>query len=284
MSNLQSPLQAERDAVLAVLATLLEPVARLCIAKAVTIQGVEELLRQAFVRAARQACQGAQGDRLTSRISTMTGLTRREVDRLATVPDRELPATRSPAIDVLTRWVSLPDYIDSHGRPIVLPRVGAAPSFEVLAGSVTRDVHHRSLLTELQRLQLVVHDVPADTLTLVADAFVPRADWPRMLGFLGSNVGDHMRGAVTNVLGTGSEHFEQALLADELSTPSIDKARALIAEQWRHLMTTLGPQLQRLIEDDAKHQRSQDQALRIGMYSWSAPMAALTPDNSTLER
>jgi hypothetical protein len=230
--------------------------------------------RQSFVKAAKDACEPGNADRLTSRISTMTGITRREVSKIVAVPDRPLPATRSPATEVLTRWLSLAEYTDRQGHPLTLRRVGAAPSFEALAGSVTRDVHHRSLMTELIRLGIARHDDAADTITLLLEAFVPRADWAQMLGFLGSNVGDHLRAAVTNVLGTGSEHFEQALLADEMSVESVGKARHLIAEQWRRLMTTLGPELQGLIDEDAKHQRAQDQALRIGLYSFSRPMAA----------
>ena len=273
MTDPGNPLDAQRQAVLGVLATLLKPVAQLCIARAVTIQAVEELVRQAFVQAAREACEGARGDRLTSRISTMTGLTRREVSRIEGSPRWALPAARSPATDVVTLWMSLPAYTDMTGRPVVIPRQGAEPSFEALAGQVTRDVHPRTLMAELVRLQMVEHDPEADTLALVAEAFVPRADQARMLGFLGTNVGDHLRGAVTNVLGPGNEHFEQALLADEMSGLSIDKARQLISDQWRSLMTTLVPQLQALIEDDARQQRPQDRELRIGLYSWSGPMA-----------
>jgi hypothetical protein len=277
MPNDETSLQAQRQAVMAVLATLLEPLARLCVAKAVTIQGVEELMRRSFVRAAREACGESKADRIGSRISTMTGLTRREVSRIDLAPTMELPATRSPAIDLVTLWLSLPGYTDPQGRPISLPRAGLAPSFEALAASVTRDVHPRSLLAELIRLRTVAHDPDSDRLTVLEEAFVPRTDWPRMVGFLGTNVGDHLRAAVTNVLGTGTEHFEQALLADEMSPESIQKARALITDQWRTLMTTLGPRLQALIDDDAGHKRAQTEALRVGLYSWAAPMTSMPP-------
>lgn len=273
MANSHTPLDADRQAVLGALATLLKPLARLCMARAVTIQPVEELLRQAFVQAAREACEPSpRSDRLTSRLSTMTGLTRREVSRLQAEPEQQLPASRSPATDVLTLWMSQANYLDQSGRPAPIPRLGPEPSFEALAAQVTRDVHPRSLMDELVRLRMVAHDPATDRLAPLTNAFVPRADWARMLGFLGTNVGDHLRGAVTNVLGSGHEHFEQALLADELSGESLEKARQLVTEQWRHLMTTLVPQLQALIEDDARQQRPQDRELRIGLYSWSGPM------------
>jgi DNA-directed RNA polymerase specialized sigma24 family protein len=266
------PLQTDQQALLAALQRLLEPLATLCLAKGVTIQSAEELLRTAFVKAARQACEGANPDRLTSRISTMTGLTRREVSRLESQDRPALPMTRSSVTEALTLWVSQPGYTDAQGHPLTLPRQGQAPSFEALARGVTQDVHPRSLLEEMVRLKLVEHQTADDTVALLQNTYVPRGQWSEMLGFLGSNVGDHLHAAVTNVLGQGNEHFEQALLADELSAESAHQARQLIAAQWRELMTTLGPQLQALMDADQASGRTQDQAIRIGLYSWTHPM------------
>ena len=273
-----TPVEADLKAVLGAVGSLLAPIAELCLTRGVTIQAVEEMLRQAFVDEAQRLC-GAD-EVATSRVSTMTGLTRREVTRLRSVARQEVPATRSAATDLLTRWLSAPEY-SRRGSPRVIARAGAAPSFEHLASTVTRDVHARSLLAEMERLRLVEHDEDRDTVRLLVDAFVPRGDLPRMLGFLGDNVGDHLRGAVRNVLGAGNEHFEQALLADELSAESVRRARELITAQWRSLLTELGPQLEALMAQDREAGRAQDQALRIGLYSWARPMQAPpSPDNT----
>lgn len=265
-----SQADADNSAVLAAVADLMRPLADLCIQRGITIQPVEELFRQVFVDEAQRL---AGWDVATSRVSTMTGLTRREVTRLRSVAGQELPPARSLSTDLLTRWLSAPEYV-SRGRPRVIPRTGAAPSFEHLASTVTRDVHARSLLTEMQRLRLVELDEAKDTVRLLVEAFVPRDDLPRMLGFLADNVGDHLRGAVRNVLGAGNEHFEQALFADELSAESVHAARDLITAQWRSLLATLAPQLEALMAQDQQAGRPQDQAVRIGLYSWSRPMQA----------
>lgn len=276
--------QHDQQALLRAASQVLEPLAQLCVARGVPIQVMEELLRRAYVKAAREACAGTaapQPDRLTSRVSTMTGLTRREVRRIDSLVTPALPAARSLASDVLTRWVVDPDFRDAAGPLARLPRQGSAPSFQALAERVTRDVHPRSLLAEMERLQMVSVDAAAETVTLMRDAFVPRSDWAQMMGFLGGNVGDHLRAATVNVLGSGNEHFEQSLLADELSPESVAQARPLIAEQWRALMTRLGPQLQALMDADQAAGRPRDQALRIGLYSWTQPMQAPTQDATT---
>lgn len=277
--NTTDLLQTEQQALLAALGQVLKPFAKLSLAKGVPIQAIEELVRHAYVEAAKQACDGDNPDRLTSRISTMTGLTRREVGRIQQTSTPELPATRSVATDLLTHWTTQKGYVDKQKKPVAIPRQGPAPSFEALAAKVTKDVHPRSLLAEMIRLNLVTHSKTTDTVALLEDIFVPNDDWPQMVGFLGTNVGDHLEAAVTNVLSDGHQHFEQALLADELSAESITQAKALISNQWRDLLTTLGPQLQALMDADKAAQRPQDQALRIGLYSLSKAMPS--PDISS---
>jgi hypothetical protein len=264
--------------------SLFLPLAQLCVGKGVPIQAAEERLRRAFVEAARRSSDGANPQRMTSRISTLTGLTRREVARIEALNEPARPTSRSSVSEVFTHWLSLPEYKGANG-PMTLPRVGPAPSFETLAQSVTRDVHARSLLEALMQLKLVAWHEESDTVRLSAEAFVPRDQWTQMMGFLGDNVGDHLRAAVTNVMGHGSEHFEQALYADELSVQSLQQARQIISNQWRTLMTEVVPQLEALMKADAMAGRPQDQALRLGLYSWSQPMPPTpeTPETAPTE-
>jgi hypothetical protein len=263
------------------LAQLLAPLAQLAVVRGLPYAAVVELLKRAFVRAAREA-QPAAGHRDVSRVATATGLTRREVTRLS----QDLPALASerpsPATQIFTRWRGDRKLLDRRGQPKVLPRQGPAPSFEALAQSITRDVHPRSLLEELCRLGLARHDADSDTVHLLKEAFVPRDDQVRMFGFLGKNVGDHLAAGVANVLDDEHQHFEQAVFADELSDTSIVAAKKLVNTQWRALMAAVVPELEALIESDrltrerdAAHRA--DRRLRIGLYSYDAPMAADEP-------
>ena len=265
-------LQAEQNALLPVLQQLLSPLAELCLAKGISIQAAEEVLRKAYIQAAVTACADHASARLTSRISTMTGLTRREVARLQSVDAPEQPQTRTVATDVLTYWASQSEYVNKKGLPIRLPRTGESPSFEALAASVTKDVHPKSILTDMVRLGLVTHNESNDTVSVVNDIFVPTGDWPRMVGFMGANIGDHLQAGVDNVLHGGNRHFEQSLLADELSEESLDAAKAMITALWRDLMTQMGPQLQALMDQDKALGREQNKQLRIGLYSYMCAM------------
>lgn len=251
---------------------LLRPLARLAIARGLTFPVLRELLKQSFVQAARDA-QPVSGTRDISRIATTTGLTRREVTRLTLEQPPAFADRPSPATQLFTRWSADRKLRDRKGKPRPLPRLGRAPSFETLARKVTRDVHPRSLLDELIRLGLVEHDAQTDTVRLLKDAFVPKEDQARMVGFLGQNVGDHLSAGVANVLGDERRHFEQALFADDLSDHSIAAAKKLVNAQWRALTAALVPELEELVradkaasQRDPTHQASR--RMRIGLYSF----------------
>lgn len=269
-------LAQEQSLLLSAVDALLAPMAQLCLAKGLTIQSVEERLRHAFVQAAIGEHGHLAASRLNSRISASTGLTRREVARLQCQASNPGPAHRRPrrssATELFTRWTCEPGLQGADGEPLPLPRLGPPPSFERLAQSVTQDIHPRSLLDELCRLGLAAWDIEIDQVRLLKDAFVPRGDWARMTGFLADNVGDHLRSATANVLGSGKEHMEQSIFADELSVQSLQAFRDLMAAQWRHLLKSVVPRLEKLIEADRSAGRLQNQRVRVGLFTWSQPM------------
>jgi hypothetical protein len=263
----KAPPAPAADAALAeALERVLLPLARLAVARGQPFPVLQELMKRAFVRAAREMQLGS-GHRDISRIATATGLTRREVTRLTLEADAPAPERSSPATQIFTRWLGSKRLRDSRGRPRALPRQGPAPSFEALAQSVTRDVHPRSLLEELCRLGLARHDAERDEVHLLKEAFVPRDDLARMYSLLGRNAGDHLAAGVANVLGEARQHFEQAVFADGLTDASVDAAKKLVNAQWRALMAAIVPELEALVAADAEKPTAR-RRLRVGLYSY----------------
>jgi Family of unknown function (DUF6502) len=270
----------EQQALLAALRNVLQPLAALAVQRGLSYATVEEMMRRAFIGAADSLHPDLLPHRKVSRLSTATGINRREVARLLGVlrdaqAAQQLPR-RSLASEVFAHWVSDARYRDRRGAPRVLKRQGRAPSFESLAQTITRDVHPRSLLDELVRLKLAVLDDEHDTVELVRDAFVPRGDRVRMLQYLGRNVGDHLAGAVANVLSDGQRHFEQAIYADGLTESSVRETWQHIGELWRGLLGVLVPALEAKVERD-RARGDATHRLRLGLYTFdenTAPVPA----------
>lgn len=272
---------APPDALASALRQLLAPLARLALARGITHATLDELLKQALVAAADQAHAALPPHRRVSRITTATGIHRREVTRLVGELREgaalQAPPARSHASELFTHWRTDRAYADRRGSPAELPRQGAAPSFETLAQAITRDVHPRSLLDELLRLGLAAHDAERDTVRLVREAFVPQGDSARMLQVLGRNVGAHLEGAVDNLLLDNRRHFEQAIFAEGLGEASMAEFRTLVRDQWQSTLDALVPALQALIARDAAEPAPADAALparhdvRLGLYTHAQP-------------
>lgn len=251
---------------LSALTTLIEPMAALAVAHGTPLSAVQDIVKLAFVDAARRAHPTLTAHGMVSRISTVTGLNRREVSRITQLDRAAVPARHSPASQVAARWQADPTLQDPSGVPMALPRQGPAPSFESLVHAVTRDVHPRSLLDELSRLGRV--QLEGETVRLTGKLFVPQGDAERMLGLLGNNVGDHLRAAVANVISPVAPYLEQAVFADGLSPQSADEVEKLARTQWQVLLATMLPSIQKMIVDDEAADRPRDNRVRIGLYSY----------------
>ena len=258
----------ERDALLDALQAVLQPLAQLMVARGVTFATVEERLKIAMVQAAQSASTGGLPHRLVSRISTATGINRREVTRL-TREVRQLPAPRrSLANEVHAHWLTAPAYRDELGMPLRLLRTGPEPSFETLARAITNDVHPRSLMNEMVRLGYASFRADADVLEVVEDATTPKGNVPRLLEILGHNVGDHLAAAVANVLTDSTAHFEQAIVADGLSPEAVLQADRLVRAQWRRLLHALVPAIEGLVAASAAQSSGPLKRMTIGLFEY----------------
>lgn len=256
----------EQQALLDAIDSLLAPLSRLAVARGLTHATLQESLKRSLVLAAAAAHPQAAAHRSVSRISTTTGINRREVTRLVQPPNDRPGRSRSKASEVFAHWITVREYRDTDGTPRTLPRQGPQPSFETLAHAVTRDVHPRSLLDELVRLGLAEYNDDTDTVRLLRSGFVPTGDNARMLEFLADNVGDHLHAAVDNVLFGGRRHFEQAVFADGLSDASMAEIRTLIGPQWQLMLEALVPRLQTLADADTALPPTSQRRVRVGVY------------------
>ena len=125
------------------------------------------------------------------------------------------------------------------------------------------------MLDELLRLGVVTLDGNNDCVSLITGNYIPSGDSSQMYTLMGDNVGDHLSAAVDNVLHDNHRHLEMAVFADELSVESVNALRPLVTAHWKALRNDMVRQIEALIEADRLAGRTQDQRVRIGMYTYS---------------
>ncbi|EKD98880.1 MAG: hypothetical protein ACD_23C00226G0005 [uncultured bacterium] len=216
----------------AAFARILRPAVRLALAMGLKHPQLEEVLRDLLVDEARNLWLKKGGAKPNlSQLSTTTGLNRKDVTARVRDTRSVLPATQSSAAaKAYTAWLQVVTE-DESLRKLPLADSGAGYSFELLSRFATRgNVHHRTVLEELQRLQLVT--LSEGEVHLFGDSFLPTTSLRDMLAFLGDNVRDHLQAAVSNTLGEEPRMLERAVYASGLTLGDCERIHQLTREHW----------------------------------------------------
>jgi hypothetical protein len=146
-----------KDATVAALKRLLDPLLELMLDAGVTVQEFNKLARDRAVRIATRRLLRETGRESRSRVAIMTGLPRSEVTKILSSDESQAKATPDPhpARRVLAAWHDDHRYLDANGEPAVLPIFGKRRSFEHLVARYGTGIPVRAMLDELMQLGAV---------------------------------------------------------------------------------------------------------------------------------
>ena len=170
---------------------LLRPLVRLSLKKGISYGTFASLLKWVFYDVAKKDLIIEGRKQTQSRISVITGFTRKEVKRLS---ELDPPTTRlqkeqyNRAARVISGWRRDNDYVDDQGQPIVIPIIGEGATFETLVKRFSGDMPPRAVLDELTRLGALRLESD-NRVCLVQEAFMPTSDEAIKFHILGTDVG-----------------------------------------------------------------------------------------------
>ena len=140
---------------------LFRPVARFLLRAGVTWKELVEIGKTTYVEVASNEF-GIRGRPTNiSRVSILTGFTRREVRRLRDLLEKDEPVTLSRmnnATRVLSGWFQDHEYTNDAREPLPLEESGGNPSFESLCAKYSGDVPPSTMMKELKHVGAVVED------------------------------------------------------------------------------------------------------------------------------
>lgn len=231
-----------RSALGSAVSRLLKPLIRMLLRHHVPFSAFEELAKHVYVDVAMNEF-GIPGKRATtSRVSILSGLTRKDVQRLLAPPAEKSAVTNSPdegynrAARVLTGWARDADFVDADGRPRVLQASEGNASFAALVKRYSGDMPARAVLDELVRVG-AVRRRDDKTLELLTRAYVPQRSAPDKLAILGSDVAD-LIGTIDHNIEHGADdpRFQRKLMYHSMDTAALPAFRRLSAERAQALL------------------------------------------------
>ena len=266
-SHMAQSLVIPDEELVAAVALVLRPLARLFLEHGLVFATVEELVKEAYVRVAEAEFPLDGEPPSDSRVSILSGVHRKDVRRLRT---RGTAASREIALpfasEVVTRWISDPRYVDGHGRPRVLARAAAGPdpSFEELVAGISTDVRPRVLLDELQRLGVAAR-TGDDRVELLVHVFVPQTDRKQRLFYMGRDLHDHIAACVHNLAGREPSMLEQSVYSFELSDRSVEHVATAARREWKKALARL-IRVMAACEERDREAGETSRRMNIGMY------------------
>lgn len=206
---------------------VLRPLVKLMLASGVTYPYLADLLKALFVEVAEKDFRIDGAVPTDSRVSLVSGVHRKEVNRLRLAVQSDAPSMPnvvSLGAQLVAVWLGNPKYLDENERPRPLARFmkeGGELSFEALVAGVNSDIRPRVVLDEWMRLGVVRFD-DEQRVCLNADAFVPTEGFDEKAFYFGHNLHDHAAAAGHNLLGVGAPFMERSVHYDALSTASVE--------------------------------------------------------------
>jgi hypothetical protein len=220
---------------------LLRPLCRLLLRNSVSFAAFEEMAKRAYVSVATEDFGIPGRKQTTSRVAVITGLTRKEAQRLLSVSadeDADLSERYNRAARVLTGWARDEDFLDRSGDPRVLDIEGDH-SFATLVKRYSGDMPVRAVLDELIRVGSVMQ-LDDSRLQLVTRAYVPQQGVVEKLGILGSDVADLIETIDHNLeQGATDPRFQRKVMYDAIPVSALPAFRKLSSQQAQALLEKL---------------------------------------------
>jgi hypothetical protein len=219
--------------------TLLRPIALVLMRGGMTWKEFADISKSVFVSVATDEF-GIRGRPTNiSRVSILTGISRKEVKRqrdLLDVKDEPASSKTTDATRVLSGWHQDADYLNSAGSPRALPAAGPAPSFESLFAAYGGDTPEQTLVRELRNAGSIDEN-DAGEFIAVRRYHMPAAMEEGNVRFFGTNLYDHANTLSNNLAPDGRTKRLEGFAVDAAVDPvHIESFRQFIDQRGQELL------------------------------------------------
>jgi hypothetical protein len=262
--------ESVKTGLLAAYVKLLRPLVRILLRHGVTYAEFSEVVKTSFVTVAAKEFRVPGKKMSKARIAIVTGLTRKEVQRLSSIDQEEqfkLKTNLNRITRVLSGWHTDPDYTGPYGVPLEIRYDSDIPNdvtFVRLVQQYSGDMTPRAMLDELLRVKSVI-ETDHNWFKVLRRTYVPEALAPDALERLGIGVHDYVQTMEVNMQKTrpGAGLFERFVAPEmglkEKDLPEFDE---YIRERCQALLEEIDNWLSKKELPDVE---KGDKALRTGI-------------------
>jgi hypothetical protein len=231
-----------RKTLSAAIIKLLRPLVRLLLRNGLSYGDFADLSKWVFMDVAAKEFSIPGRKQSISRVSVITGLTRKEVSRLQkikTPDDSAIAHQYNRAARVIAGWLRDKQFHDKKDRPADLHFDTGKRSFSDLVKKHSGDIPPRAILDELLRVGTVALD-ENERIHLLSDGFVPRTGEQDKLHILGTDV-QFLLSTIDYNLQQHSQtpRYQRKVAYNNLPAEALPQFRKMSAEKAQALLVEL---------------------------------------------
>lgn len=232
---------------------ILRPLLRVLIRQELSFAEFAEVAKQAYVDVAYDHFSIPKRKTTYSRVAVLTGLSRKEVVRLAKLRNMPFPPVKvlpNRAQRVVNGWLTDAEFLNHKKMPMVLPVQGECASFAALVSRYSGDITLGAVIDELERVA-VVRRPDKNTVELLSTGYVPHADDLDKIRIMSVCTGDLLNTAVHNLdCETTETRLQRQVTYANLSAESVAEFKAYSEQKAAELLQHMNQYLSHLTTKD----------------------------------
>jgi hypothetical protein len=191
---------------------LLTPLVKIFLRQGITYKSFSEITKKVYVDVASKDFALDYKKLSASRISMITGIQRKEVQKIRERndgQDAELIDKHNRSTKIINSWMNDANFTDENGEAATLHIEGDEKSFSALVKKFGADLTYRSFLDELIRIGAVEFDKEKDVVKLLTKGFIPEAGSKEQVVIMGTDVRDLLQTIDHNMTNTSEKSLLQ---------------------------------------------------------------------------
>lgn len=246
---------------------LLRPLIRILLRNGMAYDSFSALAKQIYVEVAFDDF-APQGKKQTiSRVSALTGLTRKEVKRLHELPtteEVEVTERYNRATRVIGGWLNDKRFLNKEGETAELNLDDSAPSFNQLVKDYSGDIPTKAMLSTLEKAGTV--EVHSGKVELIQHAYIPGNDSIEKLLILGKDAAELISTINHNLEESDEPRFQRKASNKNVSAESLGEFQALMSEKSMQLLEELDAWMSAHEVDAQKKPAERSSQTSVGVY------------------
>ena len=245
---------------------ILDPLVRILLRFDISHSEFVEIAKRSYVDTAYKYFSLPKRKMTFSRVSVLTGLTRKEVVRLTKREEDEIPKTKGSvnrATLVIGGWIQDELFLNKNKQPQDLPLKGEGASFETLVSRYSGDITARAILDELVRVGAV--EIKKDkTVTLLQQAYIPENDEIEQLEMVSKHTGDVMGTSIHNIIHDKKDaRFQREVVYCYMSEKVVEEFQQYSAKRSMELLMEFNEWLAN--KNNSEENKSGEKVERVGV-------------------